>query len=116
IVRMIYMSGSFIFVCKFSLIMSSSIPINPVELWRPKDISNTEIEKFRIKVNEKYNINLGTQNLCERVNSTNLNKIFFIKHKIIENYQQLWQWSVDNIQVFWAEVWDYTKIIYSVPY
>ncbi|RGB37402.1 hypothetical protein C1646_694829 [Rhizophagus diaphanus] len=71
--------------------MSTSIPLKPVELWRPKDISKTEIENFRIKVNKKYNINL-------------------------ENYQQLWQWSVDNIQEFWAEVWDYTKLIYSVPY
>ncbi|RIA94697.1 hypothetical protein C1645_759341 [Glomus cerebriforme] len=40
--------------------MSASIPLNPVELWRPKDISNTEIENFRIKVNKKHNINLGT--------------------------------------------------------
>lgn len=40
--------------------MSTSIPLKPVELWRPKDISNTEIENFRIKVNKKYNINLGT--------------------------------------------------------
>jgi hypothetical protein len=38
----------------------SSIPLNPVELWRPKDISNTEIENFRIKINKKYNIDLGT--------------------------------------------------------
>lgn len=49
--------------------MSAPIPLNSVELWRPKDISNIEIEKFRIEVNKKYNINLGafldTQNLCE---------------------------------------------------
>ena len=39
--------------------MSASIPLNPVELWRPKDISNAEIENFRIEVNKKYDINLG---------------------------------------------------------
>ncbi|CAG8784884.1 39003_t:CDS:2 [Gigaspora margarita] len=35
--------------------MSSGIPLNPAELWRPKDISNTEMEKFRFVVNEKFN-------------------------------------------------------------
>jgi hypothetical protein len=43
----------------FVSIMSTLIPLNPVELWRPKDIYNTEIENFRIKVNKKYDINLG---------------------------------------------------------
>ncbi|CAG8493099.1 1411_t:CDS:2 [Diversispora eburnea] len=72
--------------------MSSNIlPLNPIEKWRPKNISNTSIEKFRCKVNEKFNTNL-------------------------ENYQQLWKWSVDNISEFWATVWEYTNIIYSVPY
>ncbi|RHZ67021.1 hypothetical protein Glove_303g139 [Diversispora epigaea] len=70
---------------------SNTLPLNPIEKWRPKNISNTEIEKFRCKVNEKFNTNL-------------------------ENYPQLWKWSVDNISEFWATVWEYTNIIYSVPY
>ncbi|CAI2173799.1 10214_t:CDS:2 [Funneliformis geosporum] len=61
--------------------MSTSVLSYPEELWRPKDISNSEIEKFRIKVNKKYQLNF-----------------------------------VEDIQEFWAAVWDYTKIIYSVPY
>ncbi|CAG8657940.1 2705_t:CDS:2, partial [Acaulospora morrowiae] len=70
---------------------SVTLPLNPVELWRPKDASNTEIEKFRVKVNNKFKLNL-------------------------ETYQQLWKWSTDNISDFWATVWDYTNIIHSVPY
>ncbi|RIB26226.1 acetoacetate-CoA ligase [Gigaspora rosea] len=49
------------------------------------------MEKFRLVVNEKFNVNL-------------------------ENYHQLWKWSTDNISDFWATVWDYTNIIHSAPY
>lgn len=26
-------------------------------------------------------------------------------------YQELWQWSVDNIGQFWSEIWDYSSVI-----
>ena len=32
------------------------------------------------------------------------------------NYQDLWQWSVDNIEDFWESVWDYFNIISHSPY
>lgn len=31
----------------------------------------------------------------------------------IDNYQDLWKWSVDRPEIFWSEVWDYTEIISS---
>ena len=34
----------------------------------------------------------------------------------VENYEELWQWSVDNIAAFWGEVWSYTGIVASTPY
>jgi len=30
-----------------------------------------------------------------------------------QTYQELWQWSVDNIQDFWAQMWDFADIISS---
>lgn len=33
----------------------------------------------------------------------------------IENYTQLWKWSVTEQQDFWSTVWEYTKIIASEP-
>lgn len=33
-----------------------------------------------------------------------------------DDYESLWQWSVDNIPEFWAAVWEYVGIQASVPY
>jgi acetoacetyl-CoA synthetase len=33
-----------------------------------------------------------------------------------DDYHSLWQWSVDNIEVFWASLWDYFQIRSSTPY
>lgn len=32
------------------------------------------------------------------------------------DYRSLWQWSVDNIEDFWAAIWDYFEIKASKPY
>lgn len=32
------------------------------------------------------------------------------------DYQALWQWSVDDIDAFWASIWDYFEVQCSVPY
>lgn len=32
---------------------------------------------------------------------------------MLDNYQDLWKWSVEKPEVFWSEVWDYTNIIAS---
>jgi acetoacetyl-CoA synthetase len=33
-----------------------------------------------------------------------------------EDYNALWQWSVDQLEEFWAAFWDYFDIIHSEPY
>jgi len=33
-----------------------------------------------------------------------------------DDYQALWQWSVDDLDAFWASVWDYFEVQCSVPY
>jgi acetoacetyl-CoA synthetase len=34
----------------------------------------------------------------------------------VADYQELWQWSVDNIEAFWASLWDYFDILSDAPY
>ncbi|KAI9250553.1 acetoacetate-CoA ligase [Phascolomyces articulosus] len=67
---------------------ASSLTIDPPCLWKPSNPEETEMAKFRHHVNDKFNLKL-------------------------ENYQDLWQWSVDNAPVFWSTVWEYTNIISS---
>ncbi len=33
-----------------------------------------------------------------------------------EDYQTLWQWSVDNVETFWKSIWDYYEVITHSPY
>ena len=33
-----------------------------------------------------------------------------------DNYPDLWQWSVDHIEDFWASLWDYFGVLHSQPY
>lgn len=32
-----------------------------------------------------------------------------------DSYPQLYQWSIDNIELFWASIWEHGKIIHSNP-
>jgi len=32
------------------------------------------------------------------------------------DYPALWQWSVTEIEAFWASLWDYFEVLASVPY
>jgi acetoacetyl-CoA synthetase len=34
----------------------------------------------------------------------------------IEGYEGLWRWSVDELEQFWADVWEFTGVIASKPY
>jgi acetoacetyl-CoA synthetase len=34
----------------------------------------------------------------------------------VDNYHALWQWSVDDIEAFWASLWDYFQILSDAPY
>ncbi len=35
---------------------------------------------------------------------------------MLEGYEELWRWSVEEIESFWAEVWDWSKLKYSKSY
>jgi acetoacetyl-CoA synthetase len=32
------------------------------------------------------------------------------------NYEELWQWSVDDLQGFWQSIWEYFDVKSSHPY
>tara|TARA_A100001391_G_scaffold149199_1_gene106716 strand:+ start:1349 stop:3325 length:1977 start_codon:yes stop_codon:yes gene_type:complete len=38
------------------------------------------------------------------------------KGLVFEDYQQLWEWSVEHIEDFYASLWDYFDIRHSAPY
>ncbi|MEE4362464.1 MAG: acetoacetate--CoA ligase [Desulfotignum sp.] len=65
----------------------------PEKLWEPSKerISSTNMYRFMTIVNEKYNKNFT-------------------------DYSQLWEWSVENLEDFWALAWDFLDIKASVPY
>jgi acetoacetyl-CoA synthetase len=62
-------------------------------LWKPSEerIKSTNLFRFMNIINEKYN-----QNFSE--------------------YEPLYQWSIENIPDFWANVWEFAKIKSSMPY
>ena len=46
------------------------------------------------------------------VENSNLNKFSkFIGIEFKEDFKKLWEWSVNNPEVFWSKIWDFTKII-----
>ncbi len=62
-------------------------------LWKPSEerIKKTNMYAFMERVNKKYGKNFS-------------------------DYPGLWQWSVDNIPDFWAEIWDFMEVKASEPY
>jgi len=62
-------------------------------LWQPG-------EEFAINSNIAHYINwLKTNNIVD-----------------CANYHELWQWSVDHIEAYWASLWDYFEILSDMPY
>jgi acetoacetyl-CoA synthetase len=37
-------------------------------------------------------------------------------NRTFEDHEDLWKWSVDELETFWADVWDYFEIRASAPY
>jgi acetoacetyl-CoA synthetase len=56
-------------------------------LWEPSEeqINNSNIARYITLINEKNNLN-------------------------IKDYCELYQWSVNNIEDFWAAIWDFVDI------
>ncbi len=65
----------------------------PEKLWEPSEeqIASTNMYRFMTIVNEKFNKNFT-------------------------DYSRLWEWSVENLEDFWATAWDFLDINASVPY
>ena len=59
-------------------------------LWKPsKDqIENSQMDAFRLQVNSRFNINLN-------------------------NYNELYDWSINHISDFWKAIWGYMAIEHS---
>ena len=56
----------------------------------------------------------------ERIERTNMWRFLqFVNERhrlLLSNYSELYQWSVDNIPEFWADLWDFLSVIHSKPY
>jgi acetoacetyl-CoA synthetase len=68
--------------------MTFEYNLSPKLLWEPKNSENCEMNKFRMKANEKFGLKL-------------------------KNYADLYQWSISDLSSFWSLVWEYTNIISS---
>ncbi|XP_055952706.1 acetoacetyl-CoA synthetase-like [Argiope bruennichi] len=62
----------------------SEVPV----MWQPDPGNGKIMQKFKNIIKEKY-------------------------HVKIDNYWEFHQWSINHIQELWAELWDYSGIIYS---
>jgi len=56
----------------------------------------------------------------ERIKATNMYRFMTIVNKkfnkAFKDYAALWEWSVDNLEDFWATAWDFLDIKASQPY
>ena len=57
-------------------------------LWKPKSPENSTMAEFMQDINSKFNIELL-------------------------DYHELWHWSVDHHEEFWAHWWDYANLLAS---
>ena len=62
-------------------------------LWQPstESIANSNLQEFLRQIKQKLGLNF-------------------------DSYQQLHQWSVEQPEQFWEQLWDYSEIQHSVPY
>jgi len=60
-------------------------------LWTPSHPEQTQMAQFIHRVNEIYGLE-------------------------IRSYDELFNWSVNNISEFWEQIWDFSEIKHSIPY
>ena len=62
-------------------------------LWNPSitSLKRSNIYSFQEKINKEYNL-------------------------YINNYSDLHKWSVEILDFFWEEIWNFSKIIFSEKY
>lgn len=61
------------------------------EIWRHPDPASTPMWHFIQEVNEKHSLG-------------------------IQDYQELYKWSIENVGIFWEEVWHFVGVKASQPY
>jgi len=63
------------------------------KIWQPTEdiVINSNMYKFMTNVNKRFN-------------------------KQFNDYNELWLWSVNNLNYFWSQMWDYAEIIASKEY
>lgn len=66
---------------------------NGTVLWQPSPerVAASRLTRFAAQVHERYGAPIGT-------------------------YEELWRWSVDSLEDFWAAVWEHFDVIASAPY
>lgn len=62
-------------------------------LWRPsrERVERSRLTRFAEQVRERHGVEVA-------------------------DYEALWQWSVEHLEDFWAQVWDHFDVLHSVPY
>ena len=57
-----------------------------------------------------------TAEIIDEANITHYRK-WLAEHRgqTLHDYPELWQWSVDNVEDFWASLWDYFGLTFSKP-
>jgi acetoacetyl-CoA synthetase len=53
---------------------------------------------------------------AERIESSELTRYMRRLDRGFEGYDELWQWSVDEIEAFWASLWEHFEIDATKPY
>lgn len=83
-------------------------------LWTPKesDIKSSEMAKIQAIIEAKYVVKFGKFLHFILVNFLKL----IINFVIVDDYEALHKWSIENYCNFWEEVWKFTGIIHSEPY
>ena len=61
------------------------------------------METYLWKINKKK---------LEKTNLSRYSKFIKQHYKInsYNNFDKIWKWSVENPQVFWKSIWDFTKV------
>jgi acetoacetyl-CoA synthetase len=65
--------------------------LSPKPLWQQKDPTTTRLYEFSKLIEAEYNVKLDT-------------------------YEELRQWSIENLNKFWGHVWDFTHVRASTPF
>jgi acetoacetyl-CoA synthetase len=90
-----------------TIVPENTLTTEPKCLWKPSHPENTHMDKFRQLMQSKHqDIKLGMKWEFCKSSITHLTIC-------IDNYDELWRWSVKYPELFWSEVWDYTNIISS---